>query len=185
VAETEISTMDYSLAAPLCVGASAVLAVRLRRRLDAWRSIVVRRVPSASSNASTHPDKEGILTISKGVYIGHDGLSWDYLPYKLEKWFADPNKVMFVAESDDFYCKKKGQIAAFDVVSIYDGGETVMSQALRVGRNYRGIGFATKVSTAGLDFVRKSLPSAKRFRATTKYPQHKAGALILSYYFTI
>jgi hypothetical protein len=110
-----------SIAAPLCVGVSAVVFTRFRRRIDAWRAIVVRQVQAGNS------DRDGILSISKGVYIGLDGLSWDYLPYKLDKWFADANKIMFVVESDDFYCKQKGQVAAFDVVSIYDEGETVRS----------------------------------------------------------
>lgn len=69
----------------------------------------------------------------------------------MDAWYADPNRVMFVAENS------QGKIIAFESLGQFDGGRTLMTQALRVSESSRGQGvakmLAAKAQEVGTHFA--------------------------------
>jgi len=104
-----------------------------------------------SIRQATIADREELIgPLSKGVYDGND-----YFPARVDRYFADQTrgtKHMLVA------CDATSQkILGLDVVCLYDDGETVMLQALRVRPEARGRGVAKALSEAVDAYVARVL----------------------------
>ena len=123
---------------------------------DASGSVVVRRVTAA--------DRAQVLgAISAGLYGGND-----YLPAVFDAWLQRPHqRLMFgtfrVAGADEL--PLADELLAFEVLSLFDGGTSVMFQALRVLPSQQGRGLAKQLGVflkqhAGGD----ALPRANRMR---------------------
>ena len=97
-----------------------------------------------------------VLEMSKGIYSGHD-----YLPSVFLKWLSDSNRAIFVAEVG-------GKAVGLRAIHIVDGGQTMISQALRIHPDFRGKALSSRLIDAVHEYVRLNHPSVCRERFTTK-----------------
>ena len=100
-------------------------------------------------------DMASIIELSKGIYEGHD-----YLPLVFLQWLDEPNRRVIVAE-------KGGAVIGIRAFHIVDGGNTVVSQSLRVHPKYRGQGISTVLILAEQRYVQTNFPSVITERYTT------------------
>jgi len=123
--------------------------------------------PRTFVRKATEADRDIIAgDLSAGVYDGND-----YLPARMDFYFADQEAglkhMLLCCDADT------GVPCGLDVVCLYDGGETVMLQALRVREDARGKGVATALSEAARDLVHTGLtprPSLMRIITTRTNP---------------
>eukprot|EP00048_Salpingoeca_helianthica_P006184 m.95739 g.95739 ORF g.95739 m.95739 type:complete len:317 (+) comp13907_c0_seq2:62-1012(+) len=113
------------------------------------RNFVVRRVVAADKAEVVGP-------LSTDVYWGHD-----YLPLVFDKWLTDGYHTMLCVEGQG------SDIAGLDTVTTYDGGRTLMSQALRVHPAYRGQGVARVLADAIAQHIEEHHADAEALRVTT------------------
>ncbi|XP_028409093.1 histidine N-acetyltransferase-like [Dendronephthya gigantea] len=91
----------------------------------------------------------------RGIYEGHD-----YLPFVFLRWLEDPNRGIFVAE-------KEGDVIGIRAFHIIDEGTTVVSQSLRVHREYRRQGISGLLILAENRYVQTHFPRVTTERYTT------------------
>ena len=96
-----------------------------------------------------------VIEMSEGIYEGHD-----YLPFVFLRWLEDPNRKIFVAE-------RRGDVIGMRAFHIIDEGKTVVSQSLRVHRNYRGHGISGQLILAEKNYVKTHFPGVTSERYTT------------------
>ena len=98
-------------------------------------------------------DRDDILEIAKRTWEGHD-----YLPYSFEAWIEDNNSHTAAIEQD-------GHVVALANLRVIENGKTGWMEGLRVHPDYRGKGFAKKLTNhvvqAAIDL------QLKRIRYTT------------------
>jgi hypothetical protein len=122
----------------------------------------------------TLSDEAQVMKMSEGIYEG-----WDYLPACFHRWLNDPDRHMFVAESVTQGEGGEDQLVGLDTVSLFDKGNTVMFQALRVVEAQQGRGVGKLLSATGLEFACTQLsPLPQRVRVTTRWPQNLASVHI-------
>lgn len=112
----------------------------------------------------TSADRDEVVgPVSAGVYDDND-----YLPARIDAWQSDPSKNILLC--CDGPSKGRGRILGLDTVSWYDGGETVLMQALRVREDARGRGVAKRLAAAADDVIERRHVTGvvpKRARVTT------------------
>lgn len=102
-------------------------------------------------------DFDEIVSLSKGIYEGHD-----YLPIEFHKWMKMENMAIMLVLSGD---KIVGSRAAY----IIDDGKTYIRRAGRVLPEFRKQGISQKLSDALDEYVRFSFPTVERMRFVSKY----------------
>eukprot|EP01147_Barroeca_monosierra_P002914 gene2914-5727_t len=108
---------------------------------------------------ATLADRDEVLgELSSNVYFGHD-----YLPCFYQRWLYDDRHEMIVAVD-----KNSKKIVGLDTIGLFDGGKTVVFQALRVHSQYQGRGIAKKMSEFLSDRLATHYPNVKRLRVCTQ-----------------
>lgn len=114
---------------------------------------------------ATEADREAICgDLSDGVYDGND-----YLPARIDFYYqmqaAGIYHMILCCESDGTDVRRP---LGLDVVCRYDGGESIMLQALRVKPSARGRGVAKALSLAAAELVETlENPKPRRMRIIT------------------
>ena len=156
---------------PVAVAAAGfVLALSLSRLLLRRRREhrQTRRGQFTVRRCTGRDRAEVVGPLSKGVYTGVNGFCWDYLPYVFDRWLASDTKNMIVAVD-----REQSAIVGLETISIFDGGQTVMFQALRTRKSHQGRGVAKQLSRHAHQLVKTLAPHAHRLRTTTKWPENK------------
>ncbi|XP_022807582.1 histidine N-acetyltransferase-like [Stylophora pistillata] len=102
-------------------------------------------------------DFDEIVSLSKGIYEGHD-----YLPIEFHKWMKMENMAIMLVL---FGNRVVGSRAAY----IIDDGKTYIRRAGRVLPEFRKQGISQKLSDALDEYVRFSFPTVERMRFVSKY----------------
>ena len=115
-----------------------------------------------SIRIASEEDYDSVLEMSQGIYNGND-----YLPCIYHQWLKDTNHHIFLGISD-------GNIVGLLVAYINDGNKTLIHQALRIHRNYRGKGFSSKLIAEVNSWVRCNYPTVVKIRSTVAVaPPHE------------
>lgn len=101
-------------------------------------------------------DFAAVLEMSEGIYNGHD-----YFPCFFHQWLTKPNRTIFVAQYGE-------KLVGLRAIHIVDGGETFISQGLRIHPRFRGLGLSTRLIDAIHKHIRQEYPKVCRERFTTK-----------------
>jgi GNAT superfamily N-acetyltransferase len=115
---------------------------------------LVRRITAA--------DRAQVLgAISDGLYGGND-----YLPAVFDAWLQRPHQRLMFGTfrrggADELLAD---ELLAFEVLSLFDGGTSVMFQALRVLPSQQGRGLARQLGVFLKRHAREALPRANRMR---------------------
>lgn len=99
-------------------------------------------------------DFDDILTLSEGIYNGHD-----YVPVRFHTWMKMENSAVMLSYSGE-------NPAGLLVRSVVDEGRTFVSRAARVLPEFRGQGVHKMQGKAMDEFVRKTFPNVRRKRLT-------------------
>ena len=99
-------------------------------------------------------DFDDILTLSEGIYNGHD-----YAPVRFHTWMKVENSTVMIS-----YVDKKP--AGLLVSSVVDEGRSFISRAGRVLPEFRGQGVHKLQRKAMDEFVRKKFPNVRRKLST-------------------
>ena len=97
-------------------------------------------------------DFDDILTLSQGIYNGHD-----YVPVRFHTWMKVENSAVMLS-----YADKKP--AGLLVCSVVDEGRSFISRAARVLPEFRGQGVHKMQGKVMDEFVRKTFPNVRRKR---------------------
>ena len=115
-----------------------------------------------SIRIASEEDYDSVLEMSQGIYDGRD-----YLPCIYHQWLKDTNHYVFLGISD-------GNIVGLLVAYISDENKTLIHQALRIHRNYRGKGFSSKLTSEVNTWVRCNYPTVVKIRsAVAVAPSHE------------
>lgn len=104
-------------------------------------------------------DFDDILTLSQGIYNGHD-----YVPVRFHTWMKMENSAVTLS-----YAGKKP--AGLLVCSVVDEGRSFVSRAARVSPEFRGQGVHKMQGKTMDEFVQKKFPNVRR-KLLTKYDEN-------------
>ena len=104
-------------------------------------------------------DFDDILTLSEGIYNGHD-----YVPVRFQTWMKMENSAVMLS-----YADKKP--AGLLVCTVVDEGRSFVSRAARVSPEFRGQGVHKMQGKAMEEFVLKKFPNVRR-KLLTKYDEN-------------
>ena len=115
-------------------------------------------------------DFDEIVSLSKGIYKGHD-----YLPVEFHKWMRMENMAIMLVLSGK---KMIGSRAAY----IIDDGKTYIRRAGRVLPEFRKQGISPKLSDALDEYVRSSFPTVERMRFVSQYNKFSDSLRLKKFY---